>query len=119
MANRPEQRVIIVDAETGEAAPASGGTGGSASSIATGQVTLPASSGGSRLIVAARTGRTSVLIGNDNGNAIYVGGEPAVTQSNGYKLLAGQGVTIEGSTAVYAINSSNTASQLVSYMESF
>lgn len=113
MANRPEQRVIVVDADTGNPIKAAG----SASDIATGQVTLPASSAGSRLIVAARS-RSSVLIANDTGNIIYLGGVN-VTQANGLKVPGGSSVTIEGGSAVYAINSSNTASQLVSYMESF
>lgn len=115
MANRPEQRVIIVDAETGNPVQPNSGANG----LVTGQVTLPASSAGSRLIAGARDGRISILVANDSGNAIYVSGSAQVTSTNGLKVPSGSSVTIEGSAPIYAINSSNTSTQLVTYAETY
>lgn len=124
MANSPVQRVIVLGTDPSSSdgyseqssAQLQGAAG--ANNIATGQVTLPVVSGGNRLIAATRTGRTSILVMNDTGNTIYVGNS-GVTAGNGLKVPASQSVTIEGSAAVYAINSSSTATQLVTYMEAY
>lgn len=86
--------------------------------LTNGQVALPASSGGSRQIVAARAGRTSVVIVN-GALDVYLGSDPNVTTSNGLRLPANAAVNIPGGAAVYAINSSNTTGVTVSYMEAY
>lgn len=84
------------------------------------QVALLASSAGAKLVVAARSGRSSVIIVNHS-SAIeaYLGGSPEVTTGNGLKLPAGAAINIPGGAAVYAINGSNTTGITVSYMEAY
>lgn len=81
--------------------------------IATGQISVANSA---TQIVAARAGRKEVTIANHGTTAVYIGGS-AVTSATGLFLagVQGQGITITGAAAVYAITASG--SQTVSFLE--
>jgi hypothetical protein len=102
-------------ATDGNGALLAGGAG--ATQIATGQVSVTTSAGGT-LIVAARTGRKSLLIFNEGTTDVRLGVN-GVTTSTGVLLtgVKGAGVGIDGAAAVYGIVAAG--SQTVSYMEMF
>jgi len=87
--------------------------------IATGQVSVATTVGGTQ-IVAARAGRKSVTIRNLTGSdKIYVGNS-GLTGANGALgalAVVGDGITIDGSQAIYGIVA--TTAQTVSYLENF
>jgi hypothetical protein len=82
-------------------------------SLATGQISVASSV---TQIVPARAGRKEVTIANHGTTAVYIGGA-AVTSATGLFLagVQGQGITITGGAAVYAITASG--SQTVSFLE--
>jgi len=83
------------------------------SSIATGQVSVTASA---TQVVAARAGRKEVTIVNHATTAVYIGGS-GVTAATGLLLagVQGQGITVTGGAAIYAIAASG--SETVSFLE--
>lgn len=83
------------------------------SNLATGQVSVASSA---TQIVLARPGRKEVTIVNHATSAVYIGG-PGVTAATGLFLagIQGQGITITGGGAVYAITASG--SEPVSFLE--
>jgi hypothetical protein len=86
--------------------------GGAIDQLTNGQVTVTSSG---ILIVAARAGRSSVLIVNTGTNVVYLGGDVNVNAGNGVPLGANASITIPGSAAVYGKVVST--SQAVAYME--
>lgn len=86
-----------------------------AASIATGQVSVTTSA---TLIVAARSGRKSVIIINEGATDVRLG-VSGVTTGNGVLLYGqkGAGQVIDGGAAVYGIVGSG--SQSVSYVEAY
>lgn len=80
-------------------------------SIAHGQISVGT---GGALIVAARAGRTSVLIVNNGATTVYLGGQNVDTD-DGVPLAADASVSIPGSAAIYGKTVSGT--QTVSYLE--
>ena len=88
-----------------------------ASSIATGQVSVGATAGGT-LIVAARTGRRSVVIVQEGTTLVRLGAS-GVTTTTGVPLpgTAYAAFTIDGGAAVYGITASGSAT--VSFVEIF
>lgn len=81
--------------------------------LATGQIGVANSA---TQIVPARAGRKEVTVANHGTTAVYIGGS-AVTAATGLFLagVQGQGITITGGAAVYAITASG--SQTVSFIE--
>jgi len=81
--------------------------------IATGQVSIASSA---TQIVAARAGRKEVTIVNHATTAVYIGGS-GVTATTGLLLagVQGQGITVTGAAAIYAIAASG--SETVSFLE--
>jgi hypothetical protein len=62
-------------------------------------------------IVAARATRRSVTVKNmDASITVYVGTTAGVTSGNGFPLAAGEGLTIDGVSALYGIAASGTPS---------
>lgn len=129
MANRTEQRVIpiypVQGSSTGEyremvvdssGRPVSPGTDATnIDQIAHNQVSV--GSGGS-LIVAERSGRSSVLIVNHGTTVVYLGGQNVNVTTGLYLAgVAGASVSIPGGAAIYGKAASG--SQTVSYMEVF
>lgn len=86
-------------------------------SIATNQVSVDNTAGGTQ-IVAARAGRQSVVIINHGTTDVYVGAT-GLTTSTGALLpgVKGAALTITGEAAVFGIVA--TGSQTVSYVESY
>lgn len=86
-------------------------------SLATNQQSVAATAGGT-LIVAARTGRSSVTIFQLGSTQVWLGVN-GVTTTTGVPLIgtAGTAVTIPTSAAVYGIVA--TGSQTVAYLETF
>jgi len=83
------------------------------SNFATGQVSIASYA---TQIVPVRAGRKEITIANHGTTAVYIGGA-GVTAATGLFLagVQGQGVTITGAAAVYAITASG--SQTVSFLE--
>jgi hypothetical protein len=83
------------------------------SNINTGQISVATSA---TQIVAARAGRKEVTIANHATTAVYIGG-PSVTAATGLLLagVQGQGITITGAAAIYAVAASGT--ETVSFLE--
>jgi len=81
--------------------------------VASGSVTATTAAG---LIVAARAGRSSVMIVNEGATDVRLG-PSGVTAATGALLAGGKGnsVSIEGAAAVYGIVAAGT--QVVSYLE--
>lgn len=83
-------------------------------SLAHGQVTIDFTGD---LIVAARSGRDSVVIVNHGSVNVFLGNQN-VTVDTGLLLGIGQSLTIPGSAAIYG-KVAGSSSQVVSYMEVF
>lgn len=66
-------------------------------------------------IVAANTGRRSVLLQNLGSASVFVGPDSAVTAGNGIKIDAGGSFTFAASSALYGL--SGTAGQDVRYLQ--
>jgi hypothetical protein len=82
-------------------------------SLATGQISVTTSA---TQIVPARAGRKEVTIVNHTTTAVYIGGS-GVSVANGLLLagVQGQGITVTGGAAVYAIAASGSGT--VSFLE--
>jgi hypothetical protein len=83
------------------------------SNIGAGQISVTATT---TQVVAARSGRKEVTIVNHATTAVYIGGA-SVTPTSGLLLagVQGEGITISGGAAVYAITASG--SETVSFLE--
>lgn len=112
--------VVIGTAGSTSSAPSFSRSVGS-TSVATGQVASSVSPAAATLIVAARSGRQSVVISNVTGTQpvyfIPTNGTNGV--SGGFFLAGtvGASVTIQTSAAIYA--TSPTAAQTLSFLENF
>lgn len=127
MANVPNQRVVLLQPdsnsnyreaqvnESGQFVVSPVSEAANIDQLGTGQVTVDTTGD---LIVAARSGRSSVLIVNHGSTAVYLGNQ-AVNSSDGLLLpgVAGASVSIPGGSAIYG--KTDSGSQVVSYMEVF
>lgn len=82
------------------------------------QVTIPTTAGGTTLI-AARNGRSRVIVKNhDTTNAIYLGGAAdTVTATSGLTILAGESVALETQAGLKALSASGSI--IVGVVEEF
>jgi hypothetical protein len=67
------------------------------------------------LIRATNTSRKSILIRNNGSATLFIGGNNAVTDTNGFQILAGQSINIKDTDEIYGIVSTGTLN--VRYLE--
>jgi hypothetical protein len=107
----PSVNLAIGGAAIGQSNPVA--TTETYSNLATGQISVASSA---TQIVPARAGRKEVTIVNHATTAVYIGGS-GVTAATGLFLagVQGQGITVTGAAAIYAITASG--SETVSFLE--
>ena len=67
------------------------------------------------LIKATNSSRKSILIRNNGSATLYIGGNNAVTTSNGHGVIAGQSIYVKDQDEIYGIVASGTLD--VRYLE--